>query len=125
MSASVDVFWTRIVPVASVAAIAAGQLLFKQAAVLTSGPAGFRSPAALAVLAAALAIYGAATLAWIGALRHAPLSSLYPIMALSFVLVPIGSALFFRERLSLTYGIGCVLLIAGLVLIGRATAILR
>lgn len=120
-----ELIWTRIVPIASVFCIAAGQLLFKQSAILMNGPIGWKSPSAILVLFAALGIYGAATLAWIGALRHSPLSSLYPIMALSFIIVPIGSALFFRERLNLTYGLGCVALIVGLVLIGRASGQFR
>lgn len=101
--------------------IAAGQLLFKLStnAMKAPGLAGLLNPRALVLLFVALAVYGAATLAWIWILRQAPLSRIYPFMALAFVLVPLGSRVFLGEPLAPQYWAGVGLLVAGLVLIGR------
>lgn len=105
---------------ACVVMIAGGQLLFKIAANRLSGPDIFADPTGLIVLAVALGIYGIATIAWILVLRQAPLTRVYPLMALAFVLVPLGSRFVLGESLSPQYWIGVVLLAAGLVLIGRS-----
>ena len=114
--------WGLIVPVVCVAVISVGQLLFK----LASAHLDFRRPFAdikgLAILVLALALYGSATLLWVAALRNAPLSRLYPVMALSFVLVPLGGLLFLREPVSLQYWAGAALIIAGVAVIGRSFA---
>lgn len=115
--------WGLIVPVVCVAVISVGQLLFK----LASAHLDFRRPFAdikgLAILVLALALYGSATLLWVAALRNAPLSRLYPVMALSFVLVPLGGLLFLREPVSLQYWAGAALIIAGVAVIGRSFAV--
>jgi len=105
---------------ACVVAIAGGQLLFKIAATRLRGPYLTGDPAGLAVLALALVIYGLATIAWILVLREAPLTRVYPLMALAFVLVPLGSRFFLGESLAPQYWAGVALLAAGLVLIGRS-----
>ena len=107
---------------ACVAMIATGQLLFKVTANNLQGPGLAISPKALIVLAIALAIYGVATIAWILVLRQAPLNRIYPLMALSFVLVPLGSRFFLGETIGSQYWLGVALLVAGLVLIGRSGA---
>ena len=107
-------------PLACVCVISTGQLLFK----LASGRLDFRHPLAapegLAILGLALALYGAATLVWVAVLRHAPLSRIYPIMALSFVLTPLGGMVFLKEPISGPYWAGVGLILAGLVVISRA-----
>ncbi len=119
---SVGLLWGLVAPVACVCVIATGQLLFK----LAAGHLDFRHPLAdpqgLAILGVALAIYGLATLVWVAVLRHAPLSRIYPIMALSFVLTPLGGMLFLKEPISGTYWIGVALILAGLLVISRAPA---
>ena len=101
--------------------IASGQLLFKLStnAMRAPGLEGLLNPRALAFLAVALVVYGAATLAWVWVLRQAPLSRIYPFMALAFVLVPLGSKVFLGEPLAPQYWAGVGLLVAGLILIGR------
>lgn len=108
---------------ACVAMIAAGQLLFKLTANSLQGP-GFlgANPRALTLLFVALAIYGVATIAWILVLRQAPLNRVYPLMALSFVLVPLGSHFLLGETITPQYWTGVALLIVGLILIGRSGA---
>ena len=103
-----------------VAMIAGGQLLFKLAANAMQGPGPTLGPRSLIILAAALVVYGLATIGWVLVLRQAPLNRIYPFMALSFVLVPLGSRYVLGESLAPQYWIGVVLLVAGLVLIGRA-----
>jgi drug/metabolite transporter (DMT)-like permease len=119
---SVGIFWGLVAPVVCVCIISTGQLLFK----LASGHLDFRRPLAdpqgLAILAVALAIYGVATLLWVAVLRNAPLSRIYPIMALSFVLTPLGGMVFLKEPISAPYWAGVLLILAGLVVISRAAA---
>lgn len=101
--------------------IAAGQLLFKLStnAMKAQGIEGLLNPRAMVILAIALVVYGAATIGWVLVLRQAPLNRVYPLMALAFVLVPLGSRLFLGEALAPQYWGGVALLVAGLVLIGR------
>jgi undecaprenyl phosphate-alpha-L-ara4N flippase subunit ArnE len=82
---------------ATVAAMAAGQILFKLAA---GGPGSGVAAAAAAApslggialgwpLAAGLVLYVGATGAWLALLRGVPLSLAYPAMALAYVVVPV------------------------------------
>ena len=116
----VGLFWGWLAPLGCVCVIATGQLLFK----LASGHLDFRHPLAdpqgLALLGLALAIYGAATLVWVMVLKHSPLSRVYPLMALSFVLTPLGGMVFLKEPISSGYWAGVGLILAGLAVIGRA-----
>jgi drug/metabolite transporter (DMT)-like permease len=102
--------------------IAGGQLLFKLSAnaMKGEGAAALFNPKALAILAVALVIYGVATIAWVWVLRQAPLNQVYPLMALAFVIVPLGSRFVLGEALAPQYWVGVALLVAGLVLITRA-----
>jgi drug/metabolite transporter (DMT)-like permease len=118
----VGLFWGLLAPLGVVCVISAGQLLFK----IASGLLDFRRPLAdprgLAVLSVALVLYGAATLVWVAVLRHAPLSRIYPIMALSFVLTPLGGMLVLKEPITPGYWAGLALILVGLVVIGRTSA---
>jgi drug/metabolite transporter (DMT)-like permease len=118
----VGLLWGLVAPLACVCVISTGQLLFK----LASGHLDFRRPLAdpqgLVILGVALALYGAATLVWVAVLRHAPLSRIYPIMALSFVLTPLAGIVVLKEPVSSLYWLGVGLILAGLVVISRASA---
>ena len=97
--------------------LAAGQLLFKLAADRSPAIAdlpGLRHLLADPVLWVALVLYGAATLLWILMLQRVPLSHAYPFAALAFVLVPIGAAAFFGERLSTGLVVGTALIVLGI-----------
>lgn len=104
--------------------LAAGQTLFKVAALaLARRGAGGGSLLALATVPAfwlALVLYGCGTLLWIWILQTVPLSRAYPFTALGFVFVPVIAAVFFAERLNLTYALGAALIIAGLFVTARA-----
>jgi len=120
LSRSVGLFWGLIAPVACVCVISTGQLLFK----LASAHLDFRRPLAdmrgPAILSVALVLYGLATLVWVAVLRNAPLSRIYPIMALSFILTPLGGMVFLKESIAPTYWLGVGLILIGLVVISRA-----
>ncbi|MES2722958.1 MAG: EamA family transporter [Pseudomonadota bacterium] len=115
--------WGLIVPLACVLVISVGQILFKLASAHLDFRRPFADPKGLAILAVALALYGSATLLWVAALRHAPLSRLYPVMALSFVLVPLAGLFLLREPISAQYWLGAALIVAGLAVIGRSYAV--
>ena len=122
MGRSVGLFWGLIAPVGCVMVISTGQLLFK----LASAHLDFRRPLAdprgPTILAIALCLYGLATLVWVAVLRNAPLSRIYPIMALSFVLTPLGGMVFLKEPISPVYWVGVALILGGLFVISRIPA---
>ncbi len=98
--------------------LAAGQILFKKAALAAGdGPLvpGIINPWTLA----ALVLYGAATMLWIVILRTTPLSLAYPFAALGFVIVPLAARWMFDEALSSTYLLGALLIVCGVVLTSR------
>ncbi len=102
-----------------VAGLAAGQVLFKQAAIGLSAAGTVWSSAALLPMLAAISIYGVSTIAWIWTLQHAPLGRLYPLMALGFVLVPLASHFVFGERFTPQYLVGVAFILVGVVLASR------
>jgi drug/metabolite transporter (DMT)-like permease len=102
-----------------VLAVAVGQLLFKRVGVVLEAAGTWDNAWVLLLGSMAFGLYGASTLLWIHVLRSVELSRVYPLMALSFVLVPLASALFFGDTLSLPYFAGVLLIVAGVVLITR------
>lgn len=54
-----------------------------------------------------------ASACWTLAIQRTSLSVAYPFMALTFVIVPIGSVLMFGERLSTLQVVGMVTIVAG------------
>lgn len=113
-------WWTLIAPLVCVAVISTGQLLFKIASASVDFRRPLDAPKGLAVLGVALALYAGATLLWVAALKHAPLGRVYPLMALSFVLVPLAGIFVLREQVSPAYWGGVALIVAGLAVIGRS-----
>jgi drug/metabolite transporter (DMT)-like permease len=105
--------------IACVFIIAAGQLLFKKAGMEIQVVGSWLSWRVLAVVGAALFIYGVATLLWISLLRYVPLNKAYVFMALSFVLVPIASFFIFREQVSVGYWIGVGLIVSGVIVAAK------
>jgi drug/metabolite transporter (DMT)-like permease len=71
------------------------------------------------VLGAMLSVLVAA-LAWIVALSRVELGHVYPFMGLSFVLVALLSALFFKENIAFWGWIGIVLVCVGVFLVLRS-----
>ena len=104
----------------AVLCIAGGQLLFKLTAdrIRGQGLADILSDwQTLVIFGTALGIYAGATVLWVLALRDMTLAYAYMFMALSFVVVPVAAMLLFGERLTLTYFIGALMIIGGLMVI--------
>jgi uncharacterized membrane protein len=62
-----------------------------------------------------------ASLTWMLALKEFELSKAYPFMSSSFVIVVILSYFFLKETISIEKTVGCILIIAGIIVISRAT----
>jgi undecaprenyl phosphate-alpha-L-ara4N flippase subunit ArnE len=114
----------RIVGLLGVAAsLGCGQLLFKSAAEQLVVGQGLerlsRSFVSLPMLCA-LAMYGAATVAWVYLLRGMPLSRAYPFIAMAFALVPLMSHIVFGDKLDARYLLGLSLILVGMYLTATA-----
>jgi len=106
--------------IACVVGLSAGQILFKVSAGRLAETKTVFDPGFLGVLCIALALYGVVSIAWVLLLQRSQLSQIYPIMALSFLFVPLASAYFFKEPLNWQYGLGVILIIAGVVIASLA-----
>ena len=65
-------------------------------------------------------MYAFLTILWIWAIQDIPLSRAYPLMAITFIAVPILSRIFFGDSLSPTYWVGTALIVAGTLVVVRA-----
>jgi drug/metabolite transporter (DMT)-like permease len=65
-------------------------------------------------LVGAVALYAAATLLWLVVLGRTRLSAVYPIMASSYILVPVLAWQLLSEPPSLRTGIGSIVIFAGI-----------
>lgn len=111
----------QIVALLCVIGIASGQILFKLTAASLSKTGNVFAPQTLAWLAASLTLYGVMTLVWIWLLQKAELGRIYPLMALAFVIVPLGSHFFFGERFQPMYFVGVALIMLGIVITVRSS----
>lgn len=100
----------------SVLMICAGQLIFKLVGVRIQSGLSFLDAKVWTIAFVAMVIYGSATVLWIAVLRTVPLVKAYPYMALSFVLVPLGSIFLYSERVQWTYGVGTIFIVLGVIL---------
>ena len=107
---------TYVLAVICVVGIAIGQILFKLTANSLAETGSIFASKTLTVLFCALALYGLTTLLWIYVLQKGNLSRIYPIMALSFVFVPILSHFVLGEKFNTQYFLGVAVLIGGIVL---------
>jgi drug/metabolite transporter (DMT)-like permease len=100
-------------------AMAAGQVLFKMAAL--KAPAGGSVVDRLAALAqsgffiGAIALYGLLAIAWVWILTFTPLSRAYLFVAIAFAITPAAGAMLFGEPMSLRLVLGIGLIFAGLL----------
>jgi len=99
--------------------IGGGQILFKIASgrMGEANMSGFMRLIMDPVFILAVTIYALATFAWVFVLRSVPLSFAYSFMALTFVIVPILSALLLGEVLTIRNFIGAALIIGGLLVV--------
>ncbi|TAN09752.1 MAG: 4-amino-4-deoxy-L-arabinose-phospho-UDP flippase [Chitinophagaceae bacterium] len=112
---------TYIIALICVVGIACGQILFKLSAASLQKTGSLFDPSTLALLLTSFALYGIMTVAWIWVLQKADLGKVYPLMALAFVIVPIGSHFVFGERFQPQYFAGVALIMAGIVIAVRST----
>jgi len=102
---------------------AGGQLMLRYAARLLAAPSQlglwrwlatvFSTPSVLA----AFAFFAVSALLWIVALREAPLTVAYPMVALSYIIIFVGSYFLFAEPITWTKILGAVLVVAGIIVI--------
>jgi len=107
----------------SIALGATGQLLFKYASLRlpSFGELGFlgtlvRLITTPAVLGGFACFFLSAVL-WIFALRQVALSVAYPMVAISYIVIFVGSAVLFDETVTWRHWSGALLIVAGIVLI--------
>lgn len=111
---------TYIIALICVIGIASGQILFKLSAASLKKTGSLFDPTTLGLLLTSFALYGIMTIAWIWVLQKAELGKIYPLMALAFVIVPIGSRLVFGERFQLMYFVGVAFIMAGIFITVRS-----
>lgn len=105
--------------------ISAGQVLFKLASRTISQGQPFYFVLGSPYFLCGIAIYGVATFVWIVQLAKADLSRAYPMMTLSFILVPILSSLFLGETIAPRYWAGLILLLSGLIIMLSSSSSVR
>ena len=111
-----------------IALVTYGQLIIKRQ-VGQRGPAPLEDPGALGqyLLSALLDVgivsgLGAAVLAalaWIVTVSKYELSSVYPFLAINFLLVPLLSVVLFRESINVSKVLGLSIVIVGLLIFAR------
>jgi drug/metabolite transporter (DMT)-like permease len=109
-----------LVAIMCVIGIAVGQILFKFSAASLQRSGSFFDSRTMLILVSAFALYGLTTIAWIWVLQKAELGRIYPLMALAFVLVPVGSYFVFGERFQPQYFVGVAMIVTGIVVTVRA-----
>lgn len=103
-----------------VAAIVAGQVLFKLASMkieTNMGMGAFAFSLLSWQFVLAVTFYFIGTIFWVFVLQSLPLSRAYPLMASSFALVPILSYFLFGEPMSAKYFLGLVFFLIGLYIL--------
>jgi multidrug transporter EmrE-like cation transporter len=110
-----------ILVVATVAGLSVGQVLFKLGAMHLNANAQGGLIAWLNVpIVAAVIIYAVCTVMWIGALRELPLRVAYPVVAVSYLLVPLLGHLFLREPLTARTMVGGLVILVGVIIASSA-----
>ena len=105
-----------LIAVLCVVGIAAGQIMFKLSAGALQRAGTFFEIKTLIMLGWAFALYGLTTIAWVWVLQKIDLGKAYPLMAMAFVLVPIGSHFILGERFQTQYFVGVLFIMFGIVL---------
>ena len=111
-------------PLIAAAISAFGQVLLKYA-MIKHGPIDFSFRGLFGLITEprllfALVLYAAALLMWLHVLSKISLSTAYPMLAITYVIVPLLSLAFFGERIQQPQIIGICLVLVGVAMIGRA-----
>jgi undecaprenyl phosphate-alpha-L-ara4N flippase subunit ArnE len=112
-----------LLPLMAAGISAIGQLLLKYA-MLRHGPIQLNPLGILRLiseprLVIALVLYAAALLMWLQVLARVPLSTAYPMLAVTYVIVPLMSVVFFDEKMQIQQLIGICFVLMGVALIGK------
>jgi len=99
-----------------VVGLAIGQLLFKLSSTALALTGSLFSLKSALPLIAAIFIYGITSIAWVWVLQKVELGRVYPMMALAFVFVPLGSYFIFGERFHAQYLIGLGMIVVGIII---------
>ena len=115
--------YSIVLPLIAATISAFGQVLLKYA-MTQVGPLNFSPMVILKAmrqpyLPLALLIYALALFLWLEVLSRTPLSIAYPVLAVTYVLVPLISRFAFDEQLVMTQYVGMFLILAGVSLVGR------
>lgn len=99
-----------------------GQVLLKYA-MLKHGPivpsfSGFLSLLFEPRLIVALAMYATAMVLWLQVLAKIPLSVAYPMLAITYAIVPVLATLFFKEKIGQYHMVGIAFVLLGVAIIG-------
>lgn len=111
---------TYLIAVICVIGIAIGQILFKMGAASLQRTGSFFDTTTALTIISAFALYGFTSIAWIWVLQKVELGRVYPLMALAFVLVPLGSYIMFGEKFQTQYFVGVVIIVAGIIITVKA-----
>ncbi len=65
-----------------------------------------------------IAFWAVELVAWAGVLARVPLSIAFPLMALSYVVIALGAAVIFKERIDRRRAIGIALITGGVLCVG-------
>jgi drug/metabolite transporter (DMT)-like permease len=106
----------QVVVVFCVIGLAVGQILFKVSSTSLMQTGSFFSIRTAVPLLVAMCIYAITSIVWVWVLQRIDLGRVYPLMALAFILVPIGSYVVFGERFQPQYFVGVALIMLGIVI---------
>lgn len=110
----------QIIAVLCVVGLAIGQILFKVSAVSLAQTGSLFAFKTVTTLLAAMTLYAVTSVAWVWVLQKTELGRVYPLMALAFILVPLGSHIVFGERFQWQYFAGVALIMIGIVVAVRS-----
>jgi drug/metabolite transporter (DMT)-like permease len=111
-----------VLSLASTLGISFGQILFRVSAQRIDPQRWIATTLGNPWLWAALVVYAVATVLWVHVLRTAPLSRVYPLIALAFIVVPLLDTLLLGEPLRLQSLIGGAVIVVGVVIAIQGTA---
>lgn len=100
----------------SAAGITLGQVLIKRASIEWQVSGTLLNLRVISWVLSAFLLYGVAALLWMYILKRVPLSLAYPLLATTFVLVPLAGVLIFDERLQWTDWASFGLIFSGIAL---------
>lgn len=111
---------TYIAALLCVVGLAVGQILFKISATVLEETGSYFTFKGLGALLGAMVLYAVTSVAWVWVLQKVELGRVYPLMALAFVLVPLGSYFVLGERFQYQYYVGVAMIIIGIIIAVRS-----